>query len=163
MFGERAPITDTTLRAAFVNLSLEHRREHLLRAIYEGVAYNCRWLVDAVGKAGFGCGTLRTIGGGARSDVWMQIMSDVTRREVEAVQTPQEAGAMGCALAVAVALKEYDSYRELKKVIKVRKTFTPDPGCCDEYEELYGAFRCLHRSLTGICRTLNEPGQACKA
>ncbi len=163
MFGERAPITDTTLRAAFVNLSLEHEREHLLRSIYEGVAYNCRWLVDAVGKAGFACRTLRAIGGGARSDVWMQIMADVTRREVEAVETPQEAGAMGCALAVAVALREYGSYRELKKVVKVRRTFEPDPGCCDEYEELYGVFRCLHGNLTGICRLLNEPDQACEA
>ncbi|MBN2026488.1 MAG: FGGY-family carbohydrate kinase [Actinobacteria bacterium] len=162
MFGERAPITDTTLRAAFVNLSLEHERDHLLRAVYEGVAYNCRWLVDAAGKAGFKCGTLRTIGGGARSDVWMQIMADVTRRKVEAVETPQEAGAMGCALAVAVALKEYESYRELKKVVKVRGTFEPNPDCCTEYDELYGVFRCLHGNLTGICRTLNEPGQACK-
>ena len=163
MFGERAPITDTTLRAAFVNLSLEHEREHLLRAVYEGVAYNFRWLTDAVARAGFGCRTLRAIGGGARSDVWMQIMADVTGREVEAVQTPQEAGAMGCALAVAVALKEYESYRELKKVIRVRGTFEPDPACCTEYEELYRVFRCLHGNLTGICRTLNEPGQACKA
>jgi xylulokinase len=163
MFGERAPITDTTLRAAYVNLSLEHKREHLLRAIYEGVAYNFRWLVDAVGKAGFGCRTLRAIGGGARSDVWMQIMADVTQREVEAVQTPQEAGAMGCAMAVAVALKEYNSYRELKKVVGVRRTFEPDPACCTEYEELYNVFRCLHGNLTGICRMLNEPGHACKA
>jgi xylulokinase len=163
MFGERAPVTDTTLRAAFVNLSLDHEREHLLRAIYEGVAYNCRWLVDAVGKAGFRCRTLRTIGGGARSDVWMQILSDVTRREVEAVETPQEAGAMGCALAVAVALKEYESYREIKKIIKVRKTFEPNPDCCSEYDELYDVFRCLHGNLTGVCRALNEPGQACKA
>jgi xylulokinase len=162
MFGERAPITDTTLRAAFVNLSLEHEREHLLRSIYEGVAFNCRWLVDAVGKAGFECATLRTIGGGARSDVWMQIMADVTRRKVEAVQTPQEAGAMGCALAVAVALKEYGSYRELKKVIKVRSTFEPDPDCCTEYDELYKVFRCLYGNLTGICHMLNEPGHACK-
>ncbi len=163
MFGERAPVTDTTLRAAFVNLSLEHRREHLLRAIYEGVAFNCRWLVDAVGKAGFRCATLRAIGGGARSDIWMQIMADVTQREVEAVETPQEAGAMGCALAVAVALKEYESYRDIKRVIKVRRTFEPNPDCCSEYDELYGAFRCLHGNLTGVCRTLNEPGQACEA
>jgi len=163
MFGERAPITDTTLRAAFVNLSLEHEREHMLRAIYEGVAFNCRWLVDAVGKAGFACKTLRARGGGARSDVWMQILADVTRRRVEAVQTPQEAGAMGCALAVAVALKEYGSYRELKKVIKVRKTFEPDPECCTEYDELYHVFRSLYGNLTGACRRLNAPEQACKS
>jgi xylulokinase len=162
MFGERAPVTDTTLRGSFINLSLEHERDHMLRAIYEGVAYNCRWLLDAVGKAGFKCETLRAIGGGARSDIWMQILADVTGREVEAVENPQEAGAMGCALAVAVSLKEYESYRELKKIIKVRKSFEPNPDCCTVYDELYDVFRSLHGNLTGICRRLNEPEQARK-
>lgn len=163
MFGERSPITDTTLRGSFINLSLEHHRDHMLRAIYEGVAYNSRWLLDVVGKAGFACETIRAIGGGARSDVWMQILSDVTGRRVEAVESPQEAGAVGCSLAVAVALKEFESYRELKKVIKVRRAFDPDPECCDVYDQLYGVYRCLHANLTGICRRLNEPEQACRA
>lgn len=161
MFGERAPVTDITLRGSFINLSLEHDRDHMLRAIYEGVAYNCRWLLDAVGKAGFKCRTLRAIGGGARSDIWMQIMADVTRREVEAVDNPQEAGAMGCALAVAVALKEYSGYRDLKNVVRVRKSFEPDPECCSVYDDLYEVFRCLHGNLSDVCRRLNEPQQAC--
>jgi xylulokinase len=162
LFGERAPVTDTTLRGSFINVSLDHERDHMLRAVYEGVAYNCRWLLDAVGKAGFKCNPLRTIGGGAKSDVWMQILADVTQREIEAVENAQEAGAVGCALAVAVALKEYESYKDLKKVIKVRRTFEPNPDCCTEYDELYSTFRCLHSNLTGICRRLNEPGQACE-
>jgi xylulokinase len=163
MFGERAPVTDTTLRASFINLGLEHGRDHMLRAIYEGVAYNCRWLLDVVGKAGFRCETLRAIGGGAKSDAWMQILSDVTGRRVEAVGNPQEAGAVGCALAVAVALKELESYREIKKVVEVRRTFKPDPGCCAEYDELYGVYRSLHGNLSGVCRRLNQQGQACQA
>ncbi len=163
MFGERAPVTDTTLRGSFINLGLEHGRDHLLRAIYEGVAYNCRWLLDVVGKADFKCETLRAIGGGAKSDIWMQILSDVTRREVEAVENPQEAGAVGCALAVAVALKEYESYRELKKVVKLRKTFEPNPDNRAEYDELYGVYRGLHAKLTGVCRRLNQPDQVHQA
>ena len=104
MFGERSPVPDTTLRAAFLNLSLEHRREHLLRAVYEGVVYNLRWLLDAAEGVGLPCRPLRAIGGGASSDVWMQILADVTGRRVEAVEHPREAGAMGVALASAVAM-----------------------------------------------------------
>lgn len=156
LFGERSPITDTTIRSAFVNLSLNHRREYLLRSIYEGVAYNFRWLVDTVADAGFPCQTLRAIGGGARSDLWMQIMADVTRRTIEAVADPQEAGAIGCALAVAVALGEYPGYRDLKKVVRVRRSFEPDPGCCPEYDELYEVFRQLYGNLCGLCRRLNQ-------
>jgi xylulokinase len=157
MFGERAPVTDTTLRGAFFNLCLEHRREHLLRAIYEGVAYNLRWLVDAVRKAGFPCETVRAIGGGAKSDVWMQIIADVIQRRVEAVENPQYAGAVGCALAAAVALKIYDNYKALKNVIRIRKVFEPNEAHRSIYEEPYATFRYLYPSLSKACRMLNHP------
>ncbi|RLC61617.1 MAG: hypothetical protein DRI80_08325, partial [Chloroflexota bacterium] len=46
MYGERAPIADTWVRSTFFNISADHTREHLLRAVYEGVAYNLRWIVE---------------------------------------------------------------------------------------------------------------------
>jgi len=156
MFGERSPVGDTTLRASFVNLSLEHSRDHLLRAIYEGVAYNLRWLIDIVADAGFPCESVRAIGGGAKSDVWMQIVADVTGRRIEAVENPQEAGAVGCALAVAAALKIYDNYKQLKNVVRVRKTFEPQRELSPAYEELYRNFRRLYPGLSRVCRSLNE-------
>ncbi|RJP27792.1 MAG: hypothetical protein C4536_13185 [Actinobacteria bacterium] len=157
MFGERSPVPDTSIRAAFLNLNLEHGRDHMLRAVYEGVAYNLRWLLDVAAGAGFGCDPLRAIGGGAKSDVWMQIVADVTRRRVEAVEYPQEAGAMGCALAAAVAVGEYHAYREIKKAVRIRKTFVPREDCCRVYDELYAAFRRIYPKLSGVCGELNSP------
>jgi len=156
LFGERAPVGDTTLRGAFINLSLEHEREHLLRAIYEGVAYNLRWMIDEVARSGFPARTLRAIGGGAKSDLWMQVISDVTCRRVEAVDNPQEAGALGCALAVAVALGIYDDYKDIKKAVKVRETFEPDAGRGREYELLYKNFRALYPALSKAGANLNR-------
>jgi xylulokinase len=158
MFGERSPVCDTSIRASFINLGLEHGRDHLLRAVYEGVAYNLRWLLDAAAGAGLSCDPLRAIGGGARSDIWMQIVADVTRRRVEAVENPQEAGAMGCALAAAVAVGERGSFREIKKVVRIRKTFEPGEDCRRVYDELYTAFRCVYTKLAGVCGRLNDPG-----
>ncbi len=157
MFGERSPVTDTTLRGAFLNVSLEHTREDMLRAVYEGVAMNCRWLLEAVGSAGFPCPTVRAIGGGARSDAWMQIFADVTGHTIEAVEDAQEAGAVGCALAVAVALDVYRDYKELKQVVKVRRAFEPDREKRRDYDELFGAFKSSYKKLSGIYRKLNEP------
>lgn len=156
MFGERSPVTDTRVRASFINLGLEHKREHMLRAVYEGVAYNLRWLLDAAAGAGFACDALRAIGGGAKSDVWMQIIADVTRRRVEAVRHPREAGAMGCAMAAAVAVGRRGAFREIRKAVKVREVFEPLEGCCRTYDELYAAFRCIYPSLCGACARLNR-------
>ena len=158
MFGERSPVPDTSIRASFINISLEHKRQNMLRAIYEGVAYNLRWLLDVAAGAGFGCDPLRAIGGGAKSDVWMQIIADVTRRRVEAVENPQEAGAMGVALAAAMAVGEYDSFKEIKKAVRVRGSFTPREDCCQVYDDLYAVFRCIYPRLSGVCDRLNAPG-----
>lgn len=162
MFGERAPVTDTTLRGSFVNLGLEHGRDHLLRAVYEGVAYNLRWLLEVAAGAGFSCDPLRAIGGGAKSDVWMQIVADVTRRRVEAVENPQEAGAMGCAMSTAVAAGAFRDFKEIKNAIKVRRSFQPDPGCRAVYDELYDVFRCLYPRLSGLCGKLNREAGSCE-
>jgi xylulokinase len=155
LFGERSPVPDTTVRGCFANLSLEHGRDHMLRAVYEGVAYNLRWLIEAVDSKGWHCDPLRAIGGGAKSDLWMQIMADVTGRRIEAVEDPQEAGALGCALAVAVALGVYSDYKDIKKIVKVRRVFEPQAAPRPIYEKLYENYRTLYPALSKASRSLN--------
>ena len=105
MYGERAPIADCNARSSFLNLSGQHTREDMIRAVYEGVAYNIRWLVEIVsGEFGFPLPKLRAIGGGAKSAAWMQMLADVTHRRIETVPDPKEAGAIGAALVAAVGL-----------------------------------------------------------
>jgi xylulokinase len=156
MYGERSPVPDTTLRGAYANLSLDHSREQMLRAIYEGVAFNLRWMMDGVSGRGLDLPSVRAIGGGAKSDVWMQVLADATGRRVEAVENPQEAGAVGCALAVAVGLGILKRYADIKEVVGVRETFEPDRELTPLYERLYEGFRCLYPGVSRACRGLNE-------
>ena len=63
--GERSPVDDHTIRGGFHNLSLGTSREQMVRAVYEGVAFNSRWLLGAVEKfAGKRFDSLAFIGGG---------------------------------------------------------------------------------------------------
>ncbi len=67
--GERSPVDDHTIRGGFHNLSLSTSRDDLVRAVYEGVALNSRWLLGAVERfVGRQFETLAFIGGGANSD-----------------------------------------------------------------------------------------------
>jgi xylulokinase len=156
MYGERAPVTDTTLRGAFVNLSLDHTREDMLHSIYEGVAFNFRWMLEAARTKELQCRTVRAIGGGATSDVWMQVLSDITGRRIEAVESAREAGAMGAALAVTLALGIYQDYGDIKEVVKVRKTFDPDKGKERLYDLLFSEFKSLYKGLSPVCRSINR-------
>jgi len=157
MFGERAPVTDTWVRATFFNLSADHTREHLLRAVYEGVAFNLRWLIEIVEESfGFPLPALRVIGGGARGAPWMQIIADVTGRRVESVAHPQEAGAVGVALTAAVGLGLYPDFQSLKKIVRVERDFEPQACNADCYDDLYRAYRKLYGCLRGLYREVNE-------
>jgi xylulokinase len=157
LYGERAPVADTWVRGTFFNISADHTREHLLRAVYEGVAYNLRWMVDIVEKTfGFPLPTLRIIGGGAKGGPWMQIIADVTGRRVETVANPQEAGAVGAALTAAVGLGLYPSFESLRDVIQVGNQFEPQPANAEVYKLLYGAYQRLYSSLRSLYRDVNE-------
>ncbi|MFQ6090274.1 MAG: FGGY-family carbohydrate kinase [Candidatus Bipolaricaulia bacterium] len=156
MYGERAPISDNYVRSTFFNLCANHRREHLLRAVYEGVAYNIRWILEIVEQRfGFRLPRLRVIGGGARGDVWMQILADVTKREVETLENPQERGAVGAALVAAIGLGVYANFEALAEVIKAGNTFSPDRGNGRVYDFLFENYKALYRQLKGIYRRVN--------
>lgn len=157
IYGERSPVSDTWVRSTFFNLSAEHTREHLLRAVYEGVAYNLRWMIEIVEKQfGFPVPVLRLLGGGARGAPWMQIIADVTSRRVEVVAHPMEAGAVGVALTAAVGLGMYPDFMALKKVVRVEREFEPQSCNAECYEELYRAYRRLYSCLRDLYHDVND-------
>ena len=78
IWGERAPVDDGALRAGLFNLSLENTREDIVRAFFEGVALNTRWLLGPVRRfLGRPVESINLVGGGGQSDVWCQIIADV--------------------------------------------------------------------------------------
>jgi xylulokinase len=157
MYGERCPVADESLRAAFINLSANHTRAQMARAVYEGVAYNIRWILDSIAAYyGFKAEPLRVLGGGARSPVWMRIMADVCRRTLEIVPNPQEVSAIGAGLIAALGAGLYPSYEALKALVPVESTVQPDAAWEATYAHLYYSFRRLYRSLKGIYHRLNR-------
>ena len=125
--GERSPVDDHTVRGGFHNLSLSTTRAQMVRAVYEGVAFNSRWLLEAVEKfADRRFDSLAFIGGGANSDQWAQIHADVLGREIRQVADPVLANVRGAALITLVALGRL-TVDQIPAMVEVRRTFTPDP------------------------------------
>ena len=156
LFGERTPIEDHAVRGGFFNMSLRTERSHMIRAVFEGVAYNSRWLLGAVEKFnGRPMEKINMIGGGARSDLWCQIMADVTGREIRQVKDPVQANARGAAFLASVALG-YHTFHELSDVIQIQRTFTPNPDNRSIYDELFAEFQNLYKANKKIYARLNR-------
>ncbi|UCE13882.1 MAG: FGGY-family carbohydrate kinase [Candidatus Heimdallarchaeota archaeon] len=143
--GERAPLDDDHVRGGLINLSLDHDRRHLLRAVFEGVALNARWALETVENMYSPVNSLSIIGGGAKSDVWCQIYADVLNRTIRRVKDPQEAGALGAAIVAKMALGELEDVSEIKEFIHFHKEFKPNPEYRELYDSLFKEFQQLYR------------------
>jgi xylulokinase len=145
LFGERAPIPDAMLRGGFANLSLEHERADVARAVLEGVAMNLRGVLDALDPRGVS--ELRVGGGGAQSDLWLRIVADVTGRRLLRVARPRFAGARGAALVAAVATRAVRAVEELASLVEIDREFAPDDAHAAIYDAGVDALRTMQRPL----------------
>lgn len=158
--GERSPVDDRNARGGFHNLSLESTRAHLIRAVLEGVAYNNRWLYEAVERfVRRRLDPARVIGGGAVSDLWCQIHADVLGRRLERVADPLHANLRGAGLWAALSLG-YAELDQLQKLVPIDATYEPDEIAGHAYDRLYGEFPRLYRSQKPMFARLNRVSDA---
>ncbi len=145
MYGERCPLDDDLVRAGLYNIGLNHSREHLVRAVFEGIAFNTRWAMETLEKLYHKVSQLNIIGGGAKSDIWCQIFADITNRTINRVADPQQAGARGIALLASWTLGYIDSFHDIKKYIKTDRSFMPDKKNRKLYDNLFIEFKNLYK------------------
>jgi xylulokinase len=170
LYGERTPIEDLTIRGGLYNLSLEMTREHIIRAIYEGIAYNIRWLFmyveknirkwvmkERVGitKENFVMPELNIIGGGAQSNVWCQIFADVLNRKIKQLKNPIQANAKGAAFIASVALGFID-WDDIPKYTEISNIFTPNPQNREVYDNLFREYINIYKSTRKLYKRLNQ-------
>ncbi len=155
--GERTPVEDRTLRGAFLNVSLTTGREHLSRAVLEGVAFNARWLLDAVETfVHRPLASLRILGGGAQSDLWCQVHADILGRRLERVAEPTYSNLRGAGLFAAISLGRM-SLDDVRGLVRVTDSFDPDPKSRAVYEPMYAEFKNFYGRLHASYARLNRP------
>lgn len=145
MYGERCPLDDDYVRAGLYNIGLNHSREHIIRAVFEGIAFNTRWAMETLENLYSKVDQLNIIGGGAKSDVWTQIMADVTNKKINRVKDPQQAGAKGMALLASMTLGYLKSLEDIKNHIKIDRSFLPNPDNRKLYDDLFKEFKNIYK------------------
>lgn len=155
LYGERTPVEDHTVRGAFFNLSLDSEKGAMIRAVFEGVAYNSRWVLTAVEKfIKQPLSSLNMIGGGAQSDIWCQIYADVLNREIHQVSNPIQANARGAAFIASVGLGHI-TFDEIPNVIQISKVFKPNPENRELYDTLFKEYLSIYKTNKDFYRRLN--------
>jgi len=156
MYGERCPIDDEYVRAGLYNIGLNHAREHLVRAVFEGIAFNARWAMETLENLYQRVEKLNFVGGVAQSDVWCQIIADICDREIRRVSNPQQAGARGIALLAAMTLGYIGSFEEIADHIKIDRVFRPNQANRDLYDRLFREFKNIYKQNKAWYKRMNR-------
>lgn len=145
LYGERCPLNDDTLRGGLYNIALNHTRDHIIRAVFEGIAMNIRWALETMEKLFRPVESLTFVGGGAASDVWSQIMADVTNHVILQVTEPQQAAGKGVALLASYSLGYIKTFEDIGKYVKIKNTYYPNPANRALYDRQFAAFKMLYK------------------
>ena len=152
--GERAPYWDPLLRADFIGLTISHGKPEFARALYEGLAFSIRDLLEAARALGFSFGTIRLMGGGARSACWRQIIADVTGLTIE--RTESADASFGAALLAGIGTGLFAGPEEaVARCVRLADTTMPDPQAGLFYDQLFGVYKDAQAALAGINHRLH--------
>lgn len=151
LLGERSPHWNPEASGAFVGLGRQHTRGHLVRAVLEGVALNMRTNLLAFLEAGAEVPHVDAIGGGATSDVWLQVMADVWERPVRRRSIVEEANSLGAAVTTAVAIGAVPDFGVATRLSEVTAEFTPrgDIDWAERHEIFLAAYRAMEPWFAG--------------
>ncbi len=146
--GERTPHPDPLARGAFVGLTVRHTKAHMTRSVIEGVSFGLRDSMELIKSAGLGkIQQVRVSGGGARSPLWRQMLSDVMNSELVTVNTT-EGAAFGAALLAGVGVGTWKTVEEgCAATIKTLEKTTANPGAVKVYEDYYQQYTALYPAL----------------
>lgn len=154
--GERTPHPDPLARGAFIGLTVRHTKDHMTRAVLEGVAFGFRDMLGLMKASGLANVTqIRASGGGTRSPIWRQIMADILQTEIVRINT-SEGAAFGAALLAAVGNGAYHSVEEATdQIVKIVDTTTPSANQ-SEYNQYYEIYRSLYPTLKSTFAQLSS-------
>jgi xylulokinase len=150
--GAFCPEYNPAAKAVFFGATLRHTRAHFTRSILESVAYMLKKNLDLVEGLGVPVAEIRSIGGGARSDLWLQIKADVLQKPILAVEV-EEASLLGAALTAAAATGAVASLEEgVARMVRVRKKIEPDVKNEAVYRQGYTTYLELYDRLAPMFR-----------
>lgn len=131
------------MTGAFMGLKISNTRADILRATQEGIALNLRIALDVLLKERHNVHQMLIVGGGAKSNVWMQIFADIYQLNIEKTSIDQEAASLG---AAALALKGIGLWKDFSPIDLLHKsvnTFTPNHKTQQLYDQLLQQFKSL--------------------
>ena len=146
--GERTPHNDAQIRASFINLDHNADRQAMIRAVIEGVAFAFRDCFDALSSTGTKINQLVAVGGGAKSEYWVQAIATALGLPISIPVAGDYGGAFGAARLgmIAYGINRYD----VAISPKIKHIIEPVMSLHDDYLSALKSYRETYKVLKAI-------------
>ncbi len=145
--GERTPYPDPDAKGTFTGITVRHNKNHFIRAVLEGVAYSLKDCLELNRNIGLQTTEIRISGGGARSNLWKQILADIFNVELVTLNST-EGAPYGAALLAATGTGRFNTIEEAcNKCIKKVSVTGPVKENAAVYREFYEIYKNLYPAL----------------
>lgn len=153
--GSGTPYLDPESRGALIGLSLATEPGDIIAAILEGTTFELKINLDSFENAGIAIHEMRAVGGGAKSDRWLQLKADITGKPIVRLDVT-ESGCLGAAIQAGIACGVYTSYAEaVERLIRLGDRFEPNQTTGQQYTEMYSTYRLLYQQVRPLAKVLS--------
>jgi len=155
--GSGPPDLDPYARGAIVGLTLAHKKQHLSRAVMEGVAMVLRRMIDSTTRLGVEVNEIISLSGGSKSDAWCQIKADATQTTVHTLRDAESAACRGAAIIAGVSAGIWESVHSVTRTgVEFDRTFRPERTNADVYDQLFDRYLTVQTALAPLYRGAEE-------
>lgn len=147
LMGERSPRWNPDAKGAFIGLDIKHEHKDLLRSVQEGVAMNLSIISDTFKSYGQTIDEIITIGGGAKSPTWAQILADNLVTKIKVPNYTDEATSMGAAITAGVGVGIFESFDAIYNFFEINQSYQPAPENLPIYAKQKTLFNELYSDL----------------
>ena len=145
--GERAPLWDANARGSFFGLSHQHTKDHMARAVLEGISFNLRAVLELLEiEPVTSLNNIIASGGFAHSSLWCQILADIFNCEI-LIPESVESSCWGAALLGFHACGMLTDLSTSKNLLKIGQRYTPNLANVKHYTQSYQLFSDLNQQL----------------
>jgi xylulokinase len=148
--GERSPHWNPKARGGYVGLQVTHTRADLIRATLEGISMNLKTILQSFLDANARIDEVILIGGGAKGELWRQILADIFGLPTLRPRLLEEATSLGAAVAGGVGVGLFQDFSFVRQCIDIVDRHLPDPAARAAYDRLYPIFLEAYDSLVPI-------------
>ena len=145
--GAATPYMDTGSKGAIVGLTTAHTVSDIYRACMEGVVYEVLLNMEHLQSSGIQFHMMHATGGGAKSEVWMQMKADMLNIPIAALETV-DAGTVGSAMLTGIAIGCFENLDDAAThMVKQKKVYEPNLKMHEKYVKVYQRYKKLYEAV----------------